>query len=36
MISNHYSGTYGSTHNWQILSVLVLVGWFAAKLIRKA
>lgn len=36
MISNHYSGTYGSPHAWQILSVLVLVGWFAAKLIRKA
>jgi len=36
MISNHYSGTYGSPHNWQILSGLVLVGWFAAKLIRKA
>ena len=36
MISNHYSGTYGSPHNWQILSGLVLVGWLAAKLIRKA
>jgi uncharacterized membrane protein len=36
MISNHYSGTYGSPHAWQILSALVLVGWFAAKLIRKA
>ena len=36
MISNHYSGTYGSAHNWQILSVLVLVGWFAAKLVRRA
>lgn len=36
MISNHYSVTYGSPHAWQILSVLVLVGWFAAKLIRKA
>ena len=36
MISNHYSGTYGSPHAWQILSALVLVGWFAAKLVRKA
>ena len=36
MISNHYSGTYSSPHAWQILSALVLVGWFAAKLIRKA
>ena len=36
MISNHYSGTYGSPHAWQILSALVLAGWFAAKLIRQA
>jgi uncharacterized membrane protein len=36
MISNHYAGTYGSPHAWQILSALVLVGWFAAKLIRRA
>ena len=36
MISNHYPMTYGSPHNWQILSGLVLVGWVAAKLIRKA
>jgi uncharacterized membrane protein len=36
MISNHYSGTYGSPHAWLILSALVLVGWFAAKLIRRA
>lgn len=36
MISNHYSGTYGSKYNWIILSVMVLVGWIAAKLIRKA
>jgi len=36
MISNHYSGTYGSRYNWIILSMLVLVGWVAAKLIRRA
>ena len=36
MISNHYPGTYGSAHNWIILSVLVLAGWGAAKIIRRA
>ena len=36
MISNHYSGTYGSRYNWIILSALVLVGWAAAKVIRRA
>jgi uncharacterized membrane protein len=36
MISNHYSGTYGSRYNWIILSAMVLVGWIAAKIIRKA
>ena len=36
MISNHYPGTYGSPHNWIILSVLVLIGWIAAKIIRRA
>ena len=36
MISNHYPGTYGSAHNWIILSVLVLIGWGAAKIIRRA
>ena len=36
MISNHYPGTYGSPHSWLILSALVLVGWGAAKIIRKA
>jgi len=35
MISNHYTGTYGSPHNWIILSVLVFAGWIAAKLIRR-
>ena len=36
MISNHYPGTYGSPHNWIILSALVLAGWIAAKIIRRA
>jgi uncharacterized membrane protein len=36
MISNHYDATYGSRYNWVILSVLVLLGWGAAKLIRRA
>jgi len=36
MISNHYSGTYGSRYNWLILSALVLVGWGAAKIVRRA
>ena len=37
MISNHYPGvTYGQRNNWLILSVLVLVGWVAAKFIRRA
>jgi uncharacterized membrane protein len=36
MISNHYPFTYGSRYNWVILSALVLLGWGAAKLIRRA
>ena len=36
MISNHYPSTYGSSHSWLILSALVLAGWAAAKIIRKA
>jgi uncharacterized membrane protein len=36
MISNHYPSTYGSPHNWIILSIVVLVGWAAAKIIRRA
>jgi uncharacterized membrane protein len=37
MISNHYPGvTYGDRYNWLILSALVLVGWIAAKFIRRA
>jgi uncharacterized membrane protein len=37
MISNHFPGvTYGERYNWIVLSVLVLVGWIAAKFIRRA
>jgi uncharacterized membrane protein len=37
MLSNHFPvATYGNRYNWVILSALVLVGWAAAKLIRRA
>ena len=37
MISNHYPvSTYGHDYNWLILSALVLAGWVAAKIIRRA
>jgi uncharacterized membrane protein len=37
MISNHFPGvTYGERYNWVILAVLILVGWGAAKFIRRA
>jgi uncharacterized membrane protein len=37
MISNHYETiTYSSRYNWVILSALVLLGWGAAKIIRRA
>ncbi len=37
MISNHFPGVaYGDRYNWAILAVLILVGWFAAKFIRRA
>jgi uncharacterized membrane protein len=37
MISNHYPVTsYGSEWSWVIFSVLVLIGWAAAKVIRRA
>jgi len=37
MISNHFPGvTYGDRYNWAILAVLILVGWIAAKFIRRA
>jgi uncharacterized membrane protein len=37
MISNHFpSATYGDRYNWAILSILILLGWVAAKFIRRA
>ena len=37
MISNHFPGvTYGDRYNWAILAVLILLGWVAAKFIRRA
>jgi uncharacterized membrane protein len=37
MISNHFPGvTYGDRYNWVILAILILVGWGAAKFIRRA
>ena len=37
MISNHFPGvTYGDRYNWIVLAVLVLAGWIAAKIIRRA
>jgi uncharacterized membrane protein len=37
MISNHFPGvTYGERNGWIILSVLILLGWVAAKFIRRA
>ena len=37
MISSHYPGvTYGERNNWLILAILILVGWIAAKFIRRA
>jgi uncharacterized membrane protein len=37
MISNHYPvSTYGHDYNWLILSALILVGWVAAKIVRRA
>ena len=37
MISHHYPGvTYGDRYNWVILSLLILLGWIAAKFIRRA
>jgi uncharacterized membrane protein len=36
MISNHFPGvTYGDRYNWAVLSILILVGWIAAKFIRR-
>ena len=37
MISNHFPvGTYGNRYAWEILTLLVLIGWAAAKLIRES
>ena len=37
MISNHFPvATYGNTYAWEVLVVLVIVGWVAAKIIREA
>ena len=37
MISNHFPvATYGSRYNWAILSALILAGWVAAKIVRRA
>ena len=37
MLSNHFPvATYGNTYSWEILVVLVLVGWAAARVIRRA
>jgi uncharacterized membrane protein len=37
MISNHFAAaTYGDKYNWVVLAVLILVGWVAAKFIRRA
>ena len=37
MISSHFPGvTYGDRFNWLILSGLILLGWIAAKFIRRA
>jgi uncharacterized membrane protein len=37
MISNHFPvATYGNTYSWEILIVLVLLGWASARLIRSA
>ena len=37
MLSNHFPvATYGHAYNWLVLSALVLVGWCAAKVLRRA
>ena len=37
MISSHFpTATYGTSWNWQILSLLILAGWVAAKFLRRA
>jgi len=37
MLSNHYPvATYGNRYSWEVLIGLVLTGWVAAKLVRRA
>ena len=37
MISNHFPvATYGNRYNWAILLVLILLGWGAARILRRA
>ena len=37
MISNHFpSASYGDRYNWAVLSILIVLGWVAAKFIRRA
>jgi len=37
MLSNHFPvATYGNTYNWEILVFLVMAGWMAAAVIRRA
>jgi uncharacterized membrane protein len=37
MISNHFAGvTYGERYNWAIMAILILLGWIAAKIVRRA
>lgn len=37
MLSNHFPvATYGNKYGWEILIMLVVVGWMAAKIIRSA
>lgn len=36
MLSNHYPvATYGSRYNWEIMLLLIVAGWIAAKFIRE-
>lgn len=36
MLSSHFPSTYGARNGWLVLAVLVLLGWIAAKFIRRA
>jgi uncharacterized membrane protein len=36
MLSSHFPSTYGARNSWLVLAVLVLLGWIAAKFIRRA